>query len=361
MRPAILSTIFFVSFISLALNSPLNNQYLLTKENLRLISTKQNHAEWLNEIQILKLIQKGIKFIDVTDFVEYNSPLNTAELPAKLNQDSTVQELIKKIDKLYMKKFLTTFTSFNTRYYRSKSGRESQQWLLEQLNLLKDKNKNEKVLLSVTEFEHTWGQNSIIFQIKPIENDDGVVIIGAHQDSVNQWNPWFGRAPGADDDGSGSATIIEALRVILHGGYTPKKVLEFHWYSGEEGGMLGSQKVAAKYRKDNVAVVGMLQVDMTGYVKSTKKEIIGISTDYMDPKLTNFLQAVSKRYCLIPWGDMKCGYACSDHVSWYNLGYPAAFTTESEMKDSSPYIHTTGDTVDTLNFNHMKEFVKLVL
>lgn len=57
-----------------------------------------------------------------------------------------------------------------------------------------------KELISVREFEHSWGQNSILVRIKGSNSsDEGAVIITAHQDSTNMWP--FLPAPGADDDG----------------------------------------------------------------------------------------------------------------------------------------------------------------
>lgn len=43
------------------------------------------------------------------------------------------------------------------------------------------------------------------------------------------------------------------------------------------------------------------------------------------------------------------------------MGYPSAFTFESAFKDHSPYIHTTDDSTKHISFEHMQEFVKLVL
>jgi leucyl aminopeptidase len=74
---------------------------------------------------------------------------------------------------------------------------------------------------------------------------------------IKKWNPWWGTSPGADDNGSGSVTIFESLRVLVSSGFLPKKPLEFHWYAAEEGGLLGSQKVVAKYKEDGIDVFGM--------------------------------------------------------------------------------------------------------
>lgn len=122
-------------------------------------------------------------------------------------------------------------------------------------------------------------------------------------------------APGADDDGSGTVTILEVLRVLAAGQFVPKNSLEFHWYSAEEGGLLGSQAVFESYEKKGAKVIAMLQQDMTGYVSKTLdaglQEALGVITDFVDQDLTKFIKTVIKGYCSIPYVETQCGYACS--------------------------------------------------
>lgn len=71
--------------------------------------------------------------------------------------------------------------------------------------------------------------------------------------------------PAADDDGSGTTSILDAFRVLAASSFAPtNSAVEFHWYSAEEGGLLGSQAVAKVYEADKVDVKGMIQMDMTG-------------------------------------------------------------------------------------------------
>lgn len=82
-----------------------------------------------------------------------------------------------------------------------------------------------------------------------------------------------GREPGADDDGSGTITILEVLPVLLgsRGDLEGKaeNTIEFHWYSAEEGGLLFSQYIFLEYEKTERDVKAMLQQDMTGFVYGT--------------------------------------------------------------------------------------------
>jgi leucyl aminopeptidase len=73
-----------------------------------------------------------------------------------------------------------------------------------------------------------------------------------------------------DDDGSGAMTTLETFRVLASDpNFKPTRPVEFHWYSAEELGLLGSQPVAASYKKSGKKIVGMLQNDMTGTYCST--------------------------------------------------------------------------------------------
>lgn len=83
-------------------------------------------------------------------------------------------------------------------------------------------------------------------------------------DSINLDNPTTGRAPGADDDGTGTVNLIEALRALVAAGWKPARPLEFHWYSGEEAGLLGSQAIATAYARSGVKVYAMMEMDMSG-------------------------------------------------------------------------------------------------
>src|SRR5699024_7336286 len=100
---------------------------------------------------------------------------------------------------------LVEFTSHYTRYYKSDHGRKSSEWLAKRIHETAPD-------VKLHPFRHTWPQSSLIAHIPGRTNK--TVVIGAHQDSINLFLPSLMGAPGADDDGSGTVTILEALRVI---------------------------------------------------------------------------------------------------------------------------------------------------
>tara|TARA_R110002003_G_scaffold70_18_gene6484 strand:+ start:21444 stop:22202 length:759 start_codon:yes stop_codon:yes gene_type:complete len=237
--------------------------------------------------------------MDITDYAELHersealSARQAVTLPAAVAQRTSITPLLSKLSTSNMQSKLTTFVNFNNRYYKSTTGKQSSEWLLQQVQAIATASGVSGV--SVRAFSHpSWTQNSVIATIPG--KSANIIAVGAHQDSVNGASPTNGRAPGADDDGSGTVTILEAFRVLLTDSRVASgqaaNTIEFHWYAAEEGGLLGSQAIFTNYKNSGKVVKAMLQQDMTGYVKPGTRESVGVITDYVDAGLTNFIKKV---------------------------------------------------------------------
>jgi leucyl aminopeptidase len=323
---------------------------------------------WMTELEKIHAKAAGLNFIDITEAEDLGTlaPLEFQRLAfQKPNASEVVKKVIKKLSTKGPKENLEVFTSFRTRHYRSQTGRESQKWLSQRILEITSKfaPKGLRDLITISEFPHSWGQNTIVVRINgSAPTDGGVVIVGAHQDSTNILP--FLPAPGADDDGSGTVSILEAYRALITSDFRPVEHIEFHWYSAEEGGLLGSQAVAKDYEARGVNVIAMSQFDMTAWVKEGTREEVGIITDFVDPEVTALNKQLVDTYLDIPYVETKCGYACSDHASWSKAGYRSSFTIESKFENSNKNIHSGRDRIDIspeFSFTHMLEFSKLTV
>ncbi|GAA5881116.1 hypothetical protein JCM1840_007109 [Sporobolomyces johnsonii] len=223
---------------------------------------------------------------------------------------------------------------------------------------------NPKAKVTFREFQHEWTQRSIIVRWEPKGRNasDEVVIIGAHQDSTNSLP--FLRAPGADDDGSGTVTLVSVFSALLAQGYAPTtNPLEFHFYSAEEGGLLGSGEIARSYAREGRRVRGMFHMDVVAFVRSGTKPVIGVIGDGVSQELTEFMRLLISEYSTIPYANTACGYGCSDFASFTKSGYPSACLSEGKFEDSNPHMHSTEDvtTLPEYSFEHITEFVKVGL
>ncbi|AOJ06697.1 M28 family metallopeptidase [Burkholderia mayonis] len=253
---------------------------------------------------------------------------------------------------------IVSMSGFTNRYYTTSHGVAASDWLAQQWKQLA----GSRTDVTVEPFTHTgWPQKSVILTIKGSDPSAGVVVIGGHLDSTVGRMSENTRAPGADDDASGIASLTEALRVLLANGYQPKRTLKFIGYAAEEAGLLGSQAIAKQFRAQNVNVVGAFQLDMTNY-KGDPKDIYLI-TDYTNSTQNTYLANLAKAYLPeLAVGTSQCGYACSDHASWNAQGYPASFPFEADQHDN-PYIHSAYDTLERSDQqgNHALKFGKLAL
>lgn len=179
-----------------------------------------------------------------------------------------------------MRDVLEHMTGYYTRYFGSTTGERSAAWLHDHIAEVSPPTVSPLVYvcmyvltpdpqiinnapfhthISLEYFTHPFPQPSIIARFEPKVADFSLplTIIGAHQDSMNYLFPLL-PAPGADDDCSGTVSILEAFRNLAESGFTPLNgPVEFHWYAAEEGGLLGSQAVA-RYKKESGAHIGAM-------------------------------------------------------------------------------------------------------
>ncbi|KIJ59236.1 hypothetical protein HYDPIDRAFT_162704 [Hydnomerulius pinastri MD-312] len=325
---------------------------------------------WMTELEKIEAKANGLKFFDITDTPSLGSFAHMRAQSAPVypppSAHKQVTKVIETLSTAGPRTNLEKFSSYRTRYYRSETGRQSQQWLLSKIQQVTKESASPELqsLITIEEFQHSWGQNSIIARINGSSStDERVVILGAHQDSANLWP--FLAAPGADDDGSGTVTILESYRALLASDFRPQRPVEFHWYSAEEGGLLGSQAIAQSYEAQGLEVYAMSQYDMTAWVKQGTREEIGVIVDYVDNTLTDYNKQLIDAYLDVPYVETKCGYACSDHAPWSKAGYPSIFTIEASFENSNhANIHTSNDRIDVsseFSFEHMLEFSKLAV
>lgn len=202
--------------------------------------------------------------------------------------------------------------------------------------------------------------NSIRLTFKGSSKPEETVVAGAHIDSINA--SFFGSkiAPGADDNASGSANILEAARILSRGPALARTV-EFYWYAGEEGGLLGSAEIAKAAKTAGKKIVGVLQLDMTLFPGDGEFNL-GSMTDFTSQDMRDLLATINRDYIFATIMEDKCGYGCSDHASWYKNGYPTLMPFEATMRKMNGNIHSERDAVSSSSsFRHSAMFSKIAI
>ncbi|KAH8790530.1 peptidase family M28 [Hyaloscypha sp. PMI_1271] len=351
----------------------------LAQERLLHVVGEQK-PEWMTEGDKLRLRRRGKKFVDITDHEEFYAQQagilsGKANLP-DLRHQPLIKPLFSHVSTQRMHDVLKHMTGYYNRYYGGTYGALSAEWLHDHIaKIIGDSPLGTHISLEY--FTHPFPQSSIIARFEPkIRNfSHPLTIIGAHQDSANYLFPLL-PAPGADDDCSGTVSILEAFRILAESGYTPKNgPVEFHWYAAEEGGLLGSQAIA-RYKKESGASIGaMMEFDMTAFIARNATESIGFIKTQADEALTNWTLKLSKEYISIPSDIYElAANAGSDYMSYTKLNYPAAFASEGDPLaqggfpgDMDPYVHGVNDTMDVdddtgfFSLDHMARFSELAI
>lgn len=271
-----------------------------------------------------------------------------------LDRAAAVAEVLPAIDAAQIKGTIGELQAMKNRYYESPSGVAMSTWLAERWRAIAAGRGDIAIRLVGDKVQKT-----VVLEIPGTTKRDEVVVIGGHLDSITWPKRGDTRAPGADDDASGIATETEVLRALLARDFHPARTVQFVGYAAEEVGLRGSQALVADYQRRGVKVVGALQLDMTNYRGSDKD--IWLMKDFTSAAQNAFLASLIETYVHASYGYDACGYACSDHASWFRAGVPASMPFESRTRQYNPRIHTADDTLEISDNNatHAHTFARL--
>jgi len=266
----------------------------------------------------------------------------------RIDNQATVAPWLDQVQHTNIYNTISHLSNYQNRYYASTYGRQAAEWIQSTwMGLAAGRSDVSSELFGCATCST---QPSVILTIRGRELPNEIVVLGAHLDSINASGGGVSqRAPGADDDASGIATLTEVLRIAMANGWKPRRTVKFMGYAAEEVGLRGSNAIAQAHRAANARVVAVLQFDMTNYKSSTPVDM-RLVTDYSNSHLQTFLLALFDAY-LAPRGFVRgtdtCGYACSDHASWTAAGYPSGYFFEAGSSNGGyfPVIHTTSDTL----------------
>jgi hypothetical protein len=202
-----------------------------------------------------------------------------------------------------------------------------------------------------------------------------IILVGAHYDTVTG-------TPGADDNASGVAGLLELARLCKN--MELARTLRFVAFSLEEPPVfnsryMGSRVYARQARLDKQNIVAMLCLESIGYYshKENSQEFPLPIMRFFYPNQGNFIAVVGnlsswnlvnrvkdnlKESCQVPVETLISpslvpGVDFSDHASFWKEGYPAVMITDSALY-RNPYYHLPSDTIHTLDFDSLTAVVK---
>ncbi|MBN8695615.1 MAG: M28 family peptidase [Bacteroidetes bacterium] len=180
-------------------------------------------------------------------------------------------------------------------------------------------------------------------------------MLGAHYDN---W-PLTTIAPGADDNASGSATVLEAGRVFAN--YSFPYTIVFALWDEEEVGLLGSIAYVPTIGSNNDTLMGYVNADMLGW-DSNNDSVADINVRQVANSVTllNKAQFCNSAYNIqLGLHIVDPGNGSTDHAPFWNNGYSAIGIDEEYDNDFNPFWHTTSDSLVKFNLSFYQKCSKL--
>jgi len=186
------------------------------------------------------------------------------------------------------------------------------------------------------------------------------VVFGAHYDHIGiEKNPTTNDSiyNGANDDASGVTTVAELVNYFGKTKKNKRSIL-FCFFSAEEAGLLGSQSLAAKLKKQDFNLYAMLNFEMVGV--AMKRDILAYLTGYgastMGEKINEY---AGKK--LVGYLDVEMKYQLfrrSDNFSFYNEFQKPSQTICTFDFENFAYYHQVKDEFEGMDIKHMTAFIQ---
>lgn len=200
-----------------------------------------------------------------------------------------------------------------------------------------------------------WGAN-IVFSLEGEVDPERTVVLCAHYDSRNSGDP--GAAPGADDNASGTAAVIEAARALR--GVSLERTVAFALFDGEEIGLLGSRRYVELLPAADPGIEGVINLDMIGrdYGGGRRLELAG-RTASVDTGLVSLVMETAVALDLdIEPAFLVSRSPTSDHKPFWDLdGVPAILLIEGEYWNN-PHYHAASDIAAYCDFDFITEIAR---
>ena len=175
---------------------------------------------------------------------------------------------------------------------------------------------------------------------------DTYVVCGSHFDSFS-YEAMFGggTAPGADDNATGVASVLESARIMTQ--YEFEYSIIYCAYGCEEMGLYGSEAYASRCQEQGMDIIGYFNNDMNGYLNPGDPiHIDCIYPNSVEPIGTYYMNVGEVYYPELPIRHVDFNEGDSDHTSFNNHGYMGIYPFE-DYQNHSPYIHTPNDVIGT--------------
>lgn len=263
------------------------------------------------------------------------------------SKSEVIIDMIQQLDESMILEYLEDLVAFGPRVTETTACEQAGEWIY-----------NEFQSMGLDVRYHSWSNegydsDNIEATLPGLDQtSDEIYIVCGHYGSVPG-------SPGADDDGSGTIATIAAAYIMSQ--YSFDHTIRFVTFSGEEQGLLGSERYVQEAYSNGDNIVATLNVDMIGFAE-TENQGNNIKIYHNDDSnwLVDFTDDIADQYNeYINLNVIPSGWSQgSDHYYFWEYGYDALFYHEYEFNH---YYHSPQDTIENMNITYDVKCSRLIL
>jgi hypothetical protein len=186
---------------------------------------------------------------------------------------------------------------------------------------------------------------NVIATLRGTVNPDLVYVVSSHYDSV-------AAGPGADDDTSGTAALLEVARVLAH--HPMPATIVFASFTGEESGLLGSREFVRRAKESKMHIAGALNNDMVGWMNDARMDN---TIRYSNAGIRDIQHGAAMLFSRLITYDSRY-FKGTDAASYYDAYGDIVGGIGSYPVLSSPHYHQASDLLDYENHQLIAETSK---
>ncbi len=268
-------------------------------------------------------------------------PRLSRDFPQVTEVDPRIQEMLDQVSQDSMQATVQHLQDYGHRLWNSDNAFAASDWIAGRMQALGLEVEQQPF------YANTWlGSGNAAPNVIGIQRGtlypDTYVVCGSHFDSFS-WDAYYGgMAPGADDNATGVASVLESARIMTQ--YEFEYSIIYCAYGCEEMGLYGSEAYASRCQQEGMDIIGYFNNDMNGYLYGDQIHIDCIYPNSVEPIGTYYMNVGSVYYPELPIRHVNFNEGDSDHTSFNNHGYMGIYPFE-DYQHYSPYIHTVNDLI----------------
>ena len=270
-------------------------------------------------------------------------PQRNRDFPVVTEENPIIREMMSQVNQDSMQATVQHLQDYGSRFFSSDQAYAASDWVAGKMEALGLEVEQQGFYVSSWVGSGQAAPNVIGIQRGTLYPNT-YVVCGSHFDSFT-WDVLYGggTAPGADDNATGVASVLESARIMTQ--YEFEYSIIYCAYGAEEEGLYGSEAYASRCQQEGMDIIGYFNNDMNGYLNPGDDIHIDlIYPSSVDPIGDYYMNIANIYFPEMQVRHVNFTSGDSDHTSFNNHGYMGIYPFE-DYEHYSPYIHTVNDLI----------------